>query len=93
MLNVGNVVHAEVEHNLVPDVELHILEHPMVRYLYCAVSDHGFKKYCFLFKHFPKRNKAKKSVKSIFLKHPVFFFKNIMLKILVYFLQNIPPFL
>ena len=29
MLHVGDVVHAEVEDDLVPDVELHVLEHPV----------------------------------------------------------------
>ena len=27
MRHVGDVIHAEVQHNLVPDVELHVLEH------------------------------------------------------------------
>ena len=27
MRHVGDTVHAEVQHNLVPDVELHVLEH------------------------------------------------------------------
>ena len=29
MLHVGDVVHAEVKDDLVPDVELHVLEHPV----------------------------------------------------------------
>ena len=29
MRHVGYVIHAEVQHNLVSDVELHVLEHPV----------------------------------------------------------------
>lgn len=29
MRHIRDVVHAKVQHNLVPDVELHVLEHPV----------------------------------------------------------------